>query len=413
VGLGFLFLVLAPTLGTDILAAFAVVCLEIALLVFFARTLGQDDEFGFLATLCVCAFLLRVILSFALHSFDSFFALDPGSYERQALSLVHQWKSGQSGSAMRYGGYSPVVAAIYFIFGYTPIGAKVVNGFLGTLTAVLIYSIAREVYGRRVARIASLLSAFFPSLVLWSSLILKDAMAVFLIVLAIWSTVKLHSRFRIRYIIVLLASVVYYTQIRWFLVPYIIAAILASFLIQPMRGLIRNISVVAMVLLLLIAVWQYIPERTKERYSNYSVDLAAINEVRGKFATGGSEFLGHVTIDSYTEALRFLPVGLFYFFLGPLPWQSHGLRQMITIPEVLMWYCLIPFMIYGFLYVLKNVAARSCVIIIYVALLTLAYSFGITNFGALFRYRSQLLVFYFIFAAVGIARWIAKSRFSG
>ena len=70
-----------------------------------------------------------------------------------------------------------------------------------------------------------------------------------------------------------------------------------------------------------------------------------------------------------------------------------------------MWYCLMPLVVYGALYTVRNYAIEAYIIVAYVAVLTLAYTFGITNMGALYRFRAQMLVFYLIFAAVGIAKW--------
>ncbi len=412
VGVFFALVAVLPFIGGEASACFVIAGLGIILLSLFVRALSPEDEFRFLLAFCICSFLLRGSLAIIVHPFDSFFAPDTGAYDSRAYSLAQ----GGQPSLGKAAGYIYFVAGIYRVFGHTPVGAMIANGFLGTLTTVFVYLIARDIYSRKVARTAFLLTAFFPSLILWSALLLKDTLSVFLIVLIIWSTIKLHRQFRIRYVIMILVSTAYLTQIRYYIVPFVVAAVLSSFLIQPIRRLGRSMLVGVTVAMLFFAIWQYAPGETKGRYSGYSVDLASVNDIRAGFAGGGSEFLGDIRIGSYVEAIKFLPVGLLYFFLGPFPWQIkiHRPLQVIALPEVLMWYCLVPFMVYGLGYILRHRIRSSYPIIVYVMLLTLAYSFTITNMGSLYRFRAQMLVFYFIFVAVGITRFRdRRSRFAG
>ena len=406
VGIGFFFLLFAPVLGNAVIASLVIACLGLVSIFLFVRVISPADEFRFLVALCICSFVLRAFLAFVIHPFAEFFGPDALHYDKAAWSLATDWREGNASIvASGVAGYVFFVGAIYSVFGHTPIGVKIVNGFLATLTVVFVYLIAREIYGKKVARATSLLAAFFPSLILWSALMLKDSLAGFLIIVIIWSTIKLHRQFLTRYVVVLVAGLAYLTQIRSYLVPCIAVIVLSSFILRPGRGAIRNIFTAAILAVIFAAIWKYMPSRR----GIISMDLVLVNSVRSGFAVGGSEFLGDVRFNSYTAALKFLPTGLLYFFFGPFPWQVRGVRQMITIPEMTMWYCLMPLMVYGVLYTVRSHAKEAYIIVVYVAVLTLAYIFGITNMGALYRFRAQILVFYLIFAAIGITRLRERS----
>jgi len=408
----FALLILIPMLGESALACSVIICLSVLIIFFFLNYLSLSDEFRFLFTLCICSFLLRALLTLIIDpSINSFFNgiwenhPDNFTYDNRGWYLAQEWKKGNFvGISTNKGGYFYLVGIIYFLFGHTMLGAKIVNGLIGVLTIIFIYLITREIYGRRVAQIASLLVGFFPSLVLWSAMLLKDTLAIFLIVLSVWSTVRLHNQFRIRYVVIMIASIAYYMQIRYYIVPFMVAVILSSFLIRSERRLARNIFITATMVVIFVVVWRYSPGETKEVFSNYSVNLTTVSKIRSGFAVGGSEFLGDAKVNSPIQALKFLPLGLLYFFFGPFPWQVHGLNQIMTIPEVLIWYCLMPFIIYGIVYTLKNKFAKSYVITTLTVALTLIYTFGMTNMGSLYRYRAQVLVFYLIFAALGISK---------
>jgi len=55
----------------------------------------------------------------------------------------------------------------------------------------------------RVARIAAIFAAFFPSLVLWSSQGLKDGPIIFLLSISMLATLKLGEKFNVKYLLVL------------------------------------------------------------------------------------------------------------------------------------------------------------------------------------------------------------------
>jgi hypothetical protein len=112
---------------------------------------------------------------------------------------------------------------------------------------------------------------------------------------------------------------------------------------------------------------------------------------------------------STTEgALTTLPVGLAYLMLAPFPWQLGSLRQTITLPEVLVWWALIPFMISGIIFSVRSRLRTAFPILFFSATLTLAYSIFQGNVGTAYRQRTQIQVFLFIFIAVGWELWKEK-----
>ncbi len=97
-----------------------------------------------------------------------------------------------------------------------------------------------------------------------------------------------------------------------------------------------------------------------------------------------------------------MPLGLvLYFLFAPFPWQLASLRQSITLPEMIIWWASFPLLILGLWFGVKYRLRMISPILIFTAMLTLAYSVFQGNVGTAYRQRSQLLVFYFIFAAVG------------
>src|SRR5206468_2707595 len=65
---------------------------------------------------------------------------------------------------------------------------------LAIVAALLIFDTTRRLFGRTAGFVAAALVAFMPSLILWSSLNLKDALTIALAMLAVWAAVRFQSR---------------------------------------------------------------------------------------------------------------------------------------------------------------------------------------------------------------------------
>jgi hypothetical protein len=74
-------------------------------------------------------------------------------------------------------GYSGFLAFFYFLFGAGPKVAPLVNAVTGALLAVGVQRLARHVVDKQRARIAGLLAAFDPGLVLYAALVMTEPLA--------------------------------------------------------------------------------------------------------------------------------------------------------------------------------------------------------------------------------------------
>jgi hypothetical protein len=135
-----------------------------------------------------------------------------------------------------------------------------------------------------------------------------------------------------------------------------------------------------------------------ENYAN----LEAVQRSRMDMAvTAESGFGRDVDVRTAGGALTIIPVGIVYLLFAPFPWQLGSLRQSIAIPEMVVWWCSFPLLVLGLSYGIKHRLQQISPILLFTSMLTLAYSLFQGNVGTAYRQRSQLLVFYFIFVAIG------------
>ena len=352
------------------------------------------------------ALVLRVVAALVLHllSTDSLFAPDQQTYDAfsgwlarywSGETLVYPWKLLERGPKAYY----YIVAALYYVFGAWPIVPKLVNAVVGTISVRLAYDVALGMTGNQaVALRTAAYSAFFPSLVLWSVLNIRDCWVVFLILLICREAMALQDGLRLRPVLLLAAAVLVVMQFREYIFFAVAAPAVVSFLVRNRAHVARNVALG----MLLAAVAIYADRAHDSDRRLRSLDLETMQELRQGAAVGGSRFEPGADISTPAKALAFLPKGLAFFLLAPFPWTVTSLRQILTLPEMLFFYSLLPAMVRGIAILVRHHLARSMMVLLITAGLTFGYALAEANAGMAYRHRAQVLVFYLAFAAVGV-----------
>ena len=375
----------------------------------------QPDDSQFLLRIFVLGVLVRLMLGTAIFVFQGqeFFGGDALTYDFLGFAQINSWSGdryyGQVVNA--YLGHNGgtawgmvyLVAGIYTVIGRNVLAVQFVNAVFGAATACIIYVCASLVFSNiRVARISALAVAFFPSLVLWSSQGLKDGPIVFFLALSILSTLKLSRKFDVKFMLLLILSLFAILSLRFYVFYMITVAVAGAFVIGT--GKVSPLSFVrqtaVMIILGLALTYVGITRYTKqlERYGNLErIQLSRLDSAK----RAQSGFAPQSDVSTSEGALSTIPVGMLYLLLAPFPWQLASLRQSITLPEMIIWWASFPLLILGLWFSIKYRLRQISPILTFTAMLSLAYSVFQGNVGNAYRQRSQLLVFYFIFIAVG------------
>ncbi|HYJ85709.1 MAG TPA: glycosyltransferase family 39 protein [Pyrinomonadaceae bacterium] len=414
-------LIAVPSRSDAAAALFTCVLVAIpaAFIIFRSKT-----EQLFLLRLFIYALLIRIVVGTLINVFamQDFFGGDAYTYDFYGTALLRalggdqyyggmvQRFRGQLGSSAM--GMIYLVAAVYGLVGRNMLAVQFVNAVLGAATAPIIFLIAHSIFGNlRVARISATFVAFFPSLVLWSSQGLKDGPIVFMLALAVLLTLRLGEKFSIKNAVVLAAVLATLTTFRFYLFYMVIAAIVGAFTIGIRQftaiTFVRQLIIVASIGLALTYLGVI---RTANMQFEYFTDLSVVQRSRLDLATTAESGFGQdLDVSTTSGAIKAVPTGILYLMFAPFPWQLQSLRQSITLPEMLVWWGSFPFLVVGFWFTFRYRLRQSFVIFIFTTMLTLAYSIFQGNVGTAYRQRSQILVFYFIFVAVGIVllreRW--------
>jgi hypothetical protein len=132
-------------------------------------------------------------------------------------------------------------------------------------------------------------------------------------------------------------------------------------------------------------------------------DLDKLQTARmGQTTLGKSAFAGEINVSTPTGALAALPIGLAYLLFAPFPWAITGLRQLLTLPETLVWYALMPSLLRGLRHTVRERFRPALPILVFATILTVAYAIFQSNVGTAYRQRTQVTMFFFILMGAGI-----------
>ena len=231
--------------------------------------------------------------------------------------------------------------------------------------------------------------------------------------MSILATLRLMEKITAGWVAVITVSLLTLLSLRFYIFYMMTAAVAGSFVIG-MKSLSAQAFLhrfVAVAAIGMAFTWFGVLQYAGTQFDRFA-NLKQIQMSRQDQATAGSGFAKDVDIQTTEGALSVIPMGIVYLLFAPFPWQFSTLRQTITLPEMIVWWFVFPLLVLGLWYSIKHRLRQVSPIVIFTTMLTLAYSLFQGNVGTAYRQRSQLLVFYFIFVAVGavIMRERAENR---
>lgn len=407
------------------LAPWLILSLGAMIGIFTTSFMESREERKFLLKLFIISLFARAFLSLILYiaSLDmeyhpGFFIDDGWGYSINGWTIAGRLSKGLSiafnvikseSISGTVSNYDYINGVIYFFTGYSPLSMLFFNCAIGAMTVILIYFISSRLFGKDVARLCSLLCAFWPSLFLWSTQNLKEPLTIFFVALCFWAFVRPH--FLSLPIIVI--SIFCLAKIREQITLMVMISLLL-YLVYSLYRLIRRDRAIFIVTLLIV-----IPALTFI-IVNYGKDiiglfnpfkagqfaltdiLAEVDYHRSVRAFANLAVLSDYKIESLGSLLKYIPLGLFFLLFAPFPWQIFSSSQMLAVPETIVWYFMVPYFIKGIYLTFKNKVARVFPILVYMVISLLALAVLEGNVGTMFRHKAVALNFILLFVAVGL-----------
>jgi 4-amino-4-deoxy-L-arabinose transferase-like glycosyltransferase len=390
----------------------------IGALLILALTRDDDpDERSWLLTLLIPALFLRLGLALLFVAVPEirYFHEDAVGYEIRGQMLASVWRGEAPAFAMGDNnvGFFYVCGAIYYVFGRYQANPSCFNAVLGTILALMIYRLAKRLFHVLVARRAALLVALMPSMVLWGSTAIKDVPVTFAIVVSLSSIVALRKNITLINLVGVIVPILAIQAMRFYIVYFVLFAIAVALVIdrgaRAFTGAYRQVVLIGAFggLLLILG----FADRASDDASRYFSLEYVSNYRHGMAVTAQSGFDHDVDISNPGSALAYLPFGLAHLLFAPFPWQMVSLRPIIAAPETILWWTMFPATVRGIAFAFRKRFEETASLMVFSVSLACVYSLVHGNVGSAFRQRAQILVFLFIFSALGA--YVNKARQMG
>jgi hypothetical protein len=348
------------------------------------------------------AFALRIAAAYVLHFF--FFLHDPQllagddlGYDREALQIAEVWRDRPGFPVGAWPQYEHFIAFLSYLFPGVIMVSRLVNAFMGSLSAVFVTAAGRNLFDRRAGMIAGIITAIFPSFLVWSSLNLKEAMAVLGITLIVYEISRLRSAALAVLPGLFLGMLLVAVARPWTLFVGAAGFGIASLWIAPWgRGRV-------LVALAGIGLGIFVLIRAGAGESEISTfGERSFVGVRESTTLGGSALDTAVDLSSPETALSSAPIVFGQVLFGPFPWTAVGVRQVLALPEVLLWYALLLLLWRGIRLGIRTVPAQAIPLLGFAGALLVAIVLLEGNLGLAFRHRIQAFVVLFVFIGAGL-----------
>jgi 4-amino-4-deoxy-L-arabinose transferase-like glycosyltransferase len=376
---------------------------------------SQTEEKKFITSVFLLALMTRIAFGVIMHFFDirSFFGEDSVVYHENGVAMYNVlmgWSSPTErliyySDAFRGVGWGMnyLIGAVYLVVGVNIFASQSIFGFIGALTAPLVYFCAMRVFANiKVAKYASVGIAIFPSFVIWSGQLLKDGVIIFLIVAVM--TLVFRLRDKVDYVGLLLMGLALFgiLSMRFYIFYITLVAVVGSFIIAystTTKAIARN--TVGLALVAGVLAYFGVGEQAQHDLTTFAtlerIQLSRLDLSQSAQSGFGQDW----DVSTTAGALTTIPRGFMYLMLAPYPWHAANLRQAITTPDVLMWWAMIPFLWIGLVYTIRNRLRPAFPILLFSLILTIAYTIFQGNVGTAYRQRTQIQVFLFILIAAG------------
>ncbi len=396
--------------------------------IFFINLMPKQDS-NFLIPLFLLAFLSRIFAS--IFFFNTVFLRngngmlgDSWPFSQSGYDVLQMWLAGirdiktitdnmmKITASGNLGSYDFWNAVVYFFTGKSPLSVIFINCLAGSLAVIFIYYITKQMCSIKAAKIAAILTAFWPSTFMWSIQNLKEPISIFLIVFLMWAVLNLKTRFRFHFIFLVLILSLALKEMRLvpFFVFYILVVPSALFLSIYKTKRLEFIFLAILIIFAGVSLFEAVKPQIMKLIPFFPTKgniefLKWVFTMRTGRATGGTAFLTNLDLSNPLSLALFVPVALLIAWLAPFPWQVGSAQQIIAIPEMLIYYTLIPSIFSGYRFIMKHRVSEGGLLIIgYIFIMMLVLAFIEGNIGTLFRHRAMVLPFLFILIGIGLEK---------
>ena len=358
--------------------------------------------------------LFNVLLaSFGLKLFAAWFRFyahllaDAFVYSETGAEIAEQLSRGQWPALPDYTGTEFVrllTGLVYFVTGPTTYGATILWAWIGLLGMLFFYKAFTTAFPNGDRRLFMLMIFFYPSMLLWTSSISKDALVVFSLGMAAYGTARMKNRIDFPALWWLAVGTTGMLVVRPHIAGVFVVALAAFALTRPIRAGMMTPVIRLFSLLLFVAIAVAVV-RTAAGFvrleSLAAQDVLEFIEVRRERTMQGGSAFEQVNPTTPSGLALAIPTVLF----RPFPWEANNVFALVAALEGLGLFMLIVYRWRSVVAALAGSLRDGYLLMMLVySLLFIFFFSAIANFGIIARQRVQLFPFIFMMIAYLAAR---------
>jgi hypothetical protein len=403
----------AAMFGTAMAGAFIVV----SSIAFIAAGLLKKRDAGLVLILAI-ALVTRVALAVT----NSFiFSLpdnetDAVVFEGLGWDITNAWNLGivppdTPGAFL----YSKFIAMVYIFTGRSPFIIQYFNVFFGFISVYFVYKLIIEIGGsKRSAMIGSFIAAVFPTLNLYSAVILRENLITMMSLISVYFFIRwLNTGFISRIILAVLflggAASVHGAVI---LVGGIYLLFFCFY--KPKEKMWRPINKEALIAIgLTIIVFVFFRARLLNKLPSDITLVFSPEYLTSRLvplAVGRTAYLVGYNPASIIDMIIQTPVRILHFILMPFPWKVSAASDIIGAVDAIMYGF---FAIFSFKGLKKADGHNRLLFIALIAIILLevfTFAWGTSNYGTAIRHRQKFVCLLIATASIGMSEYGKKQK---
>jgi hypothetical protein len=332
---------------------------------------------------------------------------DASAYSERAADLARHWLQGEMpawfAAYVESGRQAWIMIVLLACFYCLTAGHEMIpvvillQSLLTAATPGLAYRAGRQLgLLHEGALFAGRLIAYSPAFVFWAGALYKEGVILLILFPLVQHTLRLQQRLSTSSVVVVVVGVTVMFGLRFYLAAILSMTIVAALAFgrRRSRGLDPGAAAARQAVIIVIVVTIFALLGVTDRVGNLvSVEenLRQINTSRQDLASYNSGYLRGTDLTTPEAAARFLPLGLAYFLLVPLPWHIGSMRQNMAILETLAWVVVIyPLAYRGAVRGIKINPQGVTFLVITIVPICCLYALFIGNIGTAYRVRVQV-----------------------
>ena len=312
---------------------------------------------------------------------------------------------------------SRVLGVLYAVTDRSPLMAQALSVGMGTGSIYLLYRLATLLWTRPAAIKAAWVAAFFPSLILYSALTLREAYIWFFFLLGTlgvvyWMLGHLKKGFILAVagftVVTFFHGAMFLTLLAFFgLLTFKAARQLVA---RLQAGFVRPTAMLVVVLSVGVIGSYAIVDYRVHKLGTLE-DLTNVHRLLYRMhysSRDAASYPDWLVPDTPLELAVLAPVRVVYFLFAPFPWDVKATRHLIGWADGML-YMALSFLVWrNRRAIWRNDAARAALLVALPAFLVFAIAIG--NFGTGVRHRTKVLELALVMAAPVIPRLVLNKK---